>query len=65
MCWGVIAFECGSPSLVLGGTSGALLLTAVGLSFHLGTAVVMGLNTFVWAFGACYPAVILIADQRP
>jgi hypothetical protein len=63
LCWAVIVFECGAPFLVLGGTPGALLLAAIGLGFHLGTAVVMGLNTFVWAFGACYPSVTLIADQ--
>jgi hypothetical protein len=34
-----------------------MLLTA-GLSFHLVAAVVMGLNTFVWAFSATYPAIL-------
>jgi hypothetical protein len=33
-------------------------LLAVGLSFHLGCAVVMGLNRFVWVFPATYPAVL-------
>lgn len=38
-----------------------LTLLAVGLFFHLGTAVVMGLNTFVWAFAATYPSVYFIS----
>jgi hypothetical protein len=31
---------------------------AVALVFHLGCALAMGLNTFVWAFAACYPAAL-------
>ena len=30
---------------------------AGGLLFHVASAVLMGLNTFLWAFGATYPAV--------
>jgi hypothetical protein len=33
-------------------------LLAVGLGFHLGCAFVMGLNRFVWAFAAGYPALL-------
>ena len=63
LCWTVIIFECGAPFLVFGGAPGAFALAAIGLSFHLGTALTMGLNTFVWAFGACYPSVILVAEH--
>jgi hypothetical protein len=31
---------------------------AIGLSFHVGCAIVMGLNRFVWAFTASYPALL-------
>ena len=31
----------------------------IGIGFHLGCGIVMGLNSFVWAFGATYPAVVL------
>jgi hypothetical protein len=31
---------------------------AFGVVFHLGTAVVMGLNTFFWSFVATYPAIL-------
>lgn len=63
LCWFVIVFECGAPFLVLGGNSGALALIAAGVCFHLGIALVMGLNIFVWSFAAAYPAVYLIADR--
>ena len=33
-------------------------LLAIGLGFHIGCAVVMGLNRFVWAFAASYPALL-------
>ncbi|MGI8476187.1 MAG: hypothetical protein ACR2OO_07455, partial [Thermomicrobiales bacterium] len=29
-----------------------------GIGFHLGCAAMMGLNTFVWAFAATYPAIV-------
>ena len=37
-----------------------LLLTA--LAFHLGVALTMGLNTFLWAFVATYPPIIYCRD---
>ena len=30
----------------------------IGLAFHLGCAVLMGLNSFLWAFPAAYPCVL-------
>ncbi|MEP6717029.1 MAG: hypothetical protein ABJC09_15775 [Terriglobia bacterium] len=38
-------------------------ILAVGLFFHLSCAWIMGLNTFLWAFGAMYPCVIF-ANQE-
>ena len=35
-------------------------LLVMGIGFHLGCALVMGLNRFVWAFAATYPAVIYV-----
>ena len=63
ICWQVILFECLSPFLILAGVPGAIVMMVVGMGFHIGVAVVMGLNNFVWAFGACYPAVFLLAGQ--
>ena len=33
---------------------------SAGFFFHLVTAVTMGLNTFLWAFLATYPAVVFL-----
>lgn len=56
LCWSVIAGEALCPILILFVAPGvALLILALGLSFHLGTAVVMGLNNFLLSFGAVYP----------
>ncbi len=61
-CWFVIVFECLGPALVLGGVRGAWCFIAVSGAFHLAIAFVMGLNSFVWAFGATYPAVLFLAE---
>ncbi|HEX8207713.1 MAG TPA: hypothetical protein VF587_16735 [Solirubrobacteraceae bacterium] len=56
--WATIAFEVTLPALfVLGGP---LLwpAVAIGISFHLGVALTMGLNRFVISFIAAYPSVI-------
>lgn len=37
-----------------------LALLAMGVGFHLGCGLVMGLNRFLWAFTATYPAVIYL-----
>jgi hypothetical protein len=39
------------------------MILAAGLVFHLSCALVMGLNTFLWAFAAGYPCVIF-ANQE-
>lgn len=60
--WTVIVFEI-TFSVVLFMPSHPLriLFLAVGGTFHITTALVMGLNTFFWAFVATYPAVIYTA----
>jgi hypothetical protein len=62
-CWGVIVFECSAPVLILLGTPGALAIIAVGLGFHISIALLMGLNNFLWSFGATYPALLLLAHS--
>jgi hypothetical protein len=60
-CWSVIIFECGAvPVVLLGGGRGAWVVLWAGLAFHVGVAVVLGLNVFVWAFGAGLPALIVV-----
>ena len=54
----MIAVEIAVPgALVLPAPMAEILLLAV-LAFHIATAVIMGLNTFVWAFAATYPAIL-------
>ena len=38
-------------------------MVAVGLAFHAGCAVLMGLNCFFWSFVATYPAIILTSTR--
>jgi hypothetical protein len=53
--WGVLGFECGFPLAWSGPRACALLLCA-GLCFHLGAWLLFGLNRFVFAWAAAYPA---------
>lgn len=57
-CWVVIVTEC--AFVVVPFADGPLLMVmlAGGLLFHLGTAVFMGLNGFLFAFVATYPAIV-------
>ena len=65
LCWSVIAFECLVPAAVLLRWPDIYVILAVGLAFHVGIAVTMGLNTFLWAFASAYPALILVANTTP
>ncbi|GEM32915.1 hypothetical protein NN3_39220 [Nocardia neocaledoniensis NBRC 108232] len=64
MCWSVIAFECGFPLVLLGIGPLTYALLISGALLHLGTAFVMRLTTFFWAFVATYPAIIFCATAR-
>jgi len=61
--WSVIAFESLFPLAILAGPRGALVFLSIGVVFHLANAAVMGLNNFVWAFTATYPAVHYCAER--
>ena len=43
--------------VVLPGSFGIMIALVLGLSFHVGCAIAMGLNNFVFAFAATYPAI--------
>lgn len=58
--WAVILFECAFP-LALSDPRAMCVATLVGLLFHLGNWWVFGLNRFVWAWLATYPALIFVA----
>ena len=58
LTWSVVAFETAFPLVFLLGPKWCWIFLAWGLAFHVLNAVVMGLNSFLWAFGAAYPAVL-------
>lgn len=60
LSWSVMIFEIVFPVVLILPPKGALLLLFIGLSFHLGNAVIMGLNTFFWSFFATYPLVMVV-----
>lgn len=56
--WSVIAFEIVFPAALLAPLPIAHSILAIGVVFHVGCAIVMGLNGFLWAFPATYPCVL-------
>ena len=62
-CWAVMLTEVALPIGLFAGVPGALVVMAVGMTMHLGIAVVMGLNDFVWSFLAAYPAFLYVAAR--
>lgn len=56
--WSVIVFECLFPLVVIAPPPVMMGLLSMGLLFHVLCAVIMGLNSFLWAFTATYPAVV-------
>lgn len=60
-CWAVIIFECAFPAAVLLGSPYLEVFLVSGLVFHALTALVMGLNSFFFAFVATYPCVIYLS----
>ena len=58
LAWAVIAFEVLLPLVLLMPVEGRWVWLGAGLAFHMGNAVVLGLNRFVWAWAATYPALL-------
>jgi hypothetical protein len=63
LCWSVMMFECTFWLVWFLPPPAALALLGVGVLFHVGTAVLMGLNTFLWAFTATYPALWFLTQN--
>jgi hypothetical protein len=59
----VVAFECTFWLALVSPWPVAATILALALAFHVGNAVFMGLNTFVWAFPATYLSVWYVAQQ--
>lgn len=62
--WGVIAFECAAPIALLHPSTCAAYL-AVALVFHLANAWAFGLNRFVFAWAAAWPALLYASSLTP
>jgi Vitamin K-dependent gamma-carboxylase len=58
--WLLMGFELGLP-LSLASSSSATLAMALGLGFHVTNALVLGLNRFLFAWAAAYPALCYFA----
>ena len=63
LCWGVCFLECAFPLALLLGAPGFIAVLGVLLLMHLSIAWLMGLNGFVWAMAATFPA-LLFASVR-
>jgi hypothetical protein len=59
--WSAFLVEMAFPLALVLGFPLVLLFVAWGVAFHIMNAVVMGLNSFFWAFTATYPAVIYVS----
>jgi hypothetical protein len=59
----VVVFECTFWLAVVGPWQVTLAIFLAGLAFHLGCALTMGLNSFLWAFPATYACVLYTAQQ--
>jgi len=60
LCWTVIVVESSFFLAIFLPWPICIAFLAWGIVFHLSNAVVMGLNTFFWAFLAAYPAVLVL-----
>ncbi len=58
LAWATIAWEVSFPVVLVAPREICLGYFACGVLFHLGTTFAMGLNKFIWAFFALYPAAI-------
>lgn len=61
LAWSVVGVEALFPLVLLLPEPWNWSFLVWGAVFHLMTAVVMGLNSFFWAFVATYPAIVYIA----
>lgn len=63
LTWSTVAVEAAFPLVLMTGYPGMIVFLGWGLTFHLMNALVMGLNSFLWAFLATYGAIIYCCLQ--
>jgi len=59
--WSGFGVESIFPLALVVGFPAVLVFIAWGIAFHAMNALVMGLNSFFWAFCATYPAIVYVA----
>jgi hypothetical protein len=60
ICWNVMITETLFPLCLILPFQYGIIFLIWGFTFHLFSAVIMGLNSFFWAFMATYPAIIYV-----
>jgi hypothetical protein len=55
---GIALGDCALSCAVLLPPRECILLLSFGVMFHVGIAMILGLNTFLWSFVATYPAIL-------
>jgi hypothetical protein len=61
--WGVVASELAMPLMMAAPKLPAWAMLGMGAGFHVGNAVFMGLNRFVYSFVGTYPAIVHVAKN--
>ncbi len=61
LSWMIILFEIAFPLVLVLPWEGKLAMLSAGLLFHITNAFVLGLNRFIWAWAATYPALLYFA----
>jgi hypothetical protein len=61
LTWTVVIAECAFPLVLVVPWPWNLIFLAWSIAFHLTTAIIMRLNSFLWAFVATYPAILYSA----
>jgi hypothetical protein len=60
LTWLTVAMECAFPVVLLGMPRLGVYVLAWGVLFHLAVAILLGMNTFFWAWMAMYPALAYV-----
>lgn len=63
LAWSLVAFELFFPLVLILPEDARLILLSLGFTFHVLNAVVLGLNRFIWAWGATYPALLYFGSK--
>jgi hypothetical protein len=58
LSWSVLSFECILPLLVIISPTCCLMFIVLGILFHFAVASTMRLNSFMFTFTGCYPALL-------